>query len=85
MTEEELASTVLGLLRRVSPRPIEGEIPLDRQIGPDGIGLDSIARVELLAEIDLAFGVSLPVALVADGTVSAAAVIAGVAAATART
>ena len=63
----DVQATLLELIRRVSPRPLPDPIPLDVPLGANGLGLDSIARVELLAELDLALGVLLPVELIADG------------------
>ncbi len=75
MNDSEVADALRDLIRRVSPRPIEGEIELEQPLGASGIGLDSISRVELLAEIDAAFDVPLPVELVADGSITFGAVL----------
>ncbi len=75
MNELEVENTLRDLIRRVSPRPVEGDILREQPLGETGVGLDSISRVELLAGIDGIFRVLLPVELVADGSITFGSVV----------
>jgi acyl carrier protein len=65
MTAEDLTERVRSVVRKVAPNPVES-IERDDLIGSDGLGFDSIARVELLFQLDEDLGVTLEVEVISD-------------------
>ena len=41
-------------------RGLQSEISLDAPLGPDGLGFDSVARLDLLASVEKQCGVRIP-------------------------
>ncbi|HEV8242213.1 MAG TPA: AMP-binding protein [Thermoanaerobaculia bacterium] len=62
---ERLLATVRALLVELHPRQAERRISLDSALERD-LGLDSLARAELLLRLEQAFGVALPERLLAE-------------------
>jgi acyl carrier protein len=59
-----IAEAVSRLVRSRAPlAPDLAELPGDLRLGPGGLGLDSIALVELLLECEQRFGIPRPVGL----------------------
>ena len=52
-----IEDAVLDLLRAHSPRAGSGPLPADLRLGAGGLGLDSIAMVELLLDCERRFGI----------------------------
>ena len=77
-TDKDLETSVLEIVRQVAPRRIKGELTPDEIIGDAGLGFDSIARVELLAEIDINLGITVPVQIFTDPNLTVGGLIAQV-------
>lgn len=64
------------LLRRAAPTTDQpGLVADDVTLGPDGLGLDSIAMVELLLACEQEFGIRLPPTLFEEGTLTVGALV----------
>lgn len=56
---EDIRAAIVQTVRRTAFAGSSREIPLDSPLGEDGLGLDSMAIVELFTEIEERFGVEL--------------------------
>lgn len=60
-TDDILRDRILAIAARVMrEQGIESEPRLDIALGEDGLGLDSMRRLELLRAVEQEFGVTLP-------------------------
>ncbi|HTG34773.1 MAG TPA: phosphopantetheine-binding protein [Thermoanaerobaculia bacterium] len=57
-TGAQIKDAVLDLLRSRAPLAGNGALPDDLRLGAGGLGLDSIAMVELLLDCERRFGIS---------------------------
>ena len=58
---EALAAQVLAIAQEMlAGRGLQSEISLDAPLGPDGLGFDSVARLDLLASVEKQCGVRIP-------------------------
>lgn len=68
MRTESVASEVRWILRRRVPSGLDAERFDDAlRLGSPGLGLDSVAVVEVLLACERRFGVKLPIALLEEG------------------
>lgn len=58
---DELTEKVVAIVRRLmAEQNLPGEPALDRPLGETGLGLDSMARLDLLAAVEKECGVTVP-------------------------
>ena len=58
-TGTDVAETVLDLVRSRAPLAGSGALPHELRLGAGGLGLDSIAMVELLLDCEQRFGLTV--------------------------
>lgn len=69
--ETSIEEAVLDLVRARAPRARErADLPGDLPLGSEGLGLDSIAQVELLLECEQLFGTPVAADLLAGPTLT---------------
>ncbi len=80
----EIASAVRGLLRARRPAALDAELSDDLRLGAGGLGLDSIALVELLLDCGERFGIPPPAELLAGEPLTLGGLVARLCAAAVR-